>query len=350
MPTHARTGTTLRSLVLIPVAIGVAAGAAVFIWMFLVPHQRIGKVGDPGSSKALRVTRKGRLNQSPKTTTTTSTLVAPLLGKTIVLDPGHNGGNFQAPAYIDQPVWNGREAEACDTTGTETASGYTEAQFNFTVAAEVQRDLEALGATVILTRTTNSGVGPCITQRTAIGNQAHAAVALSIHADGGPISGRGFVILEPVADGPNDNVVAASDELALDLRGSFAAETGMPESTYDGLDGLAPRDDLAGVNLTTVPKVFIECGNMKNATDAALLIDPTWQQRAAAAIAQALEMFVLQASPLASTAESISRSSPVRTVERRLSSAMHRTTAAYRERISTGRSLPPPGSREQGMP
>ena len=45
----------------------------------------------------------------------------------------------------------------------------------------------------------------------------------------------------------------------------------MPDSTYDGVDGLESRNDLAGLNLTTVPKVLIECGNMRDATDAALL-------------------------------------------------------------------------------
>ena len=49
------------------------------------------------------------------------------------------------------------------------------------------------------------------------------------------------------------------------LRDAFAAGTAMPVSTYDGVDGLQPRDDLAGLNLTTVPKVLIECGNMRNA-------------------------------------------------------------------------------------
>jgi N-acetylmuramoyl-L-alanine amidase len=228
------------------------------------------------------------------TTTTTTPTATELAGKVIVLDPGHNGGNFDDPSYINQQVWNGREEEACDTTGTETASGYTEAQFNFTVALEVRQDLQAEGATVIMTRASNTGVGPCITQRTAIANDAHAAAAISIHADGGPPDGRGFAILEPVADGPNDGAITSSDELGLDLRSAFTAGTGLPESTYDGVDGLQPRDDLAGVNLTTVPKVFIECGNMQNSVDAALLTDPSWQQKAAAAIAQGLTTFVLQ--------------------------------------------------------
>ena len=55
----------------------------------------------------------------------------------------------------------------------------------------------------------------------------------------------------------------------------------MPESTYDGVDGITHRDDLAGLNLTTVPKVLIECGNMRNATDAALLVRSSFQRKAA---------------------------------------------------------------------
>ena len=48
----------------------------------------------------------------------------------------------------------------------------------------------AEGATVVLTRTSNTGVGPCVTERAAIGNRARADAAISIHADGGPPGGR----------------------------------------------------------------------------------------------------------------------------------------------------------------
>jgi N-acetylmuramoyl-L-alanine amidase len=215
-----------------------------------------------------------------------------LSGKTVAIDPGHNGDNYTDPSYIDSPVWNGRTDEACDTTGTETDSGYTEALFNWNVAQRVAADLRAEGATVILTRSSNSGVGPCITERTSLANDAHAAAAVSIHADGGPSSGRGFAILEPVADGPNDGVVAASQRLGVDLRTSFLAGTGEPVSNYDGTDGIQPRDDLAGTNLTTVPKVFIECANMRNSSDASLVVDPAWQRRAGDAIAAGLAAFI----------------------------------------------------------
>jgi N-acetylmuramoyl-L-alanine amidase len=215
-----------------------------------------------------------------------------LAGKVVGIDPGHNGLNYTAPQIIDQPVWNGQEDESCDTTGTATDSGYTEAQYNFNVATYLQADLEAEGAQVVMTRPNNSGVGPCVTTRAAIINDAHADVAVDIHADGGPVGGRGFAVLEPVADGPNDGVIASSDAFAAILRNTFLADTGMPVSTYDGVDGLQPRDDLAGLNLTTVPKVLIETGNMRNATDAAILVTPAFQQSAAAAMAQAITLYL----------------------------------------------------------
>jgi len=234
------------------------------------------------------------------TTTTSATTTAPgppasvaLHGMVVTIDPGHNGGNFSDPSYIGTLIWNGRENETCDTTGTATAGGYTEAQFNFNVAEDLEADLRAEGASVVLTRTSNTGVGPCVTQRAAIGNHAHADAAISIHADGGPDGGRGFAILEPVADGVNDAVVAPSQVLGADVRTAFLSQTAMPLSTYDGTDGVAPRDDLAGLNLTTVPKVLIECGNMRNTTDAAMLVSPAWQARAAHALASGITTFLL---------------------------------------------------------
>ena len=213
-------------------------------------------------------------------------------GKVVLVNPGHNGGNFNAPEIINQLIWNGRESETCDTTGAETDTGYTEAQFNWNVARYLTADLRAAGATVVLTRTSNTGVGPCVTKRAALGNQAHANAAVSIHADGGPPGGRGFAILEPVPDGINNAIIGPSARLGTDLRNAFAAGTGEPVSSYDGINGIQPRDDLAGVNLSTVPKVFIECANMRNPTDAALITTPAWQAKAARAIAAGLTRFL----------------------------------------------------------
>jgi N-acetylmuramoyl-L-alanine amidase len=216
----------------------------------------------------------------------------PLSGRVIGIDPGHNGRNYTDPGFINRLIFNGREAETCDTTGTETDRGYTEARFNFAVAEDLRAQLRALGARVVLTRTSNTGVGPCVTTRSEILNRAHAAVAIDIHADGGPADGRGFAILEPVPDGPNDRVIAASRRFGAILRGRYETVTGEPPSTYDGQAGIARRDDLAGLNLTTVPKVLIECGNMRNGADAARLVSPAFQRRIATAMAQAVVAFL----------------------------------------------------------
>ncbi|HEY6295402.1 MAG TPA: N-acetylmuramoyl-L-alanine amidase [Streptosporangiaceae bacterium] len=216
----------------------------------------------------------------------------PLAGITVGIDPGHNGRNAGDPAYIDRLIWNGRERETCDTAGTETDGGYPEAQFNFNVAADLRADLQRDGARVVMTRTSNTGVGPCVTTRAQIINRAHANVAIDIHADGGPASGRGFTVLEPVADGPNDRVIGSSERFGSDVRSAFLRMTTMPVSTYDGVDGITHRDDLAGLNLTTVPKVLIECGNMRNATDAALLTSARFQQEIARALTAAIIRFL----------------------------------------------------------
>jgi N-acetylmuramoyl-L-alanine amidase len=213
-------------------------------------------------------------------------------GQVVLVDPGHNGGNFGAPSVINRLIWNGRENETCDTTGAETGAGYTEALFNWHVALYLTADLRAEGATVVLTRTSDTGVGPCVTERAAIGNEVHANAAVSIHADGGAPGGRGFAILEPVADGINDAIVGPSAILGADLRAAFEKGTGEPVSSYDGLNGIQPRNDLAGINLSTVPKVFIECANMRNAADAALVTSLRWQALAARAIAAGLASFL----------------------------------------------------------
>jgi N-acetylmuramoyl-L-alanine amidase len=238
----------------------------------------------------------GHASPSGSATPTASPVPAaatlPLAGKIVGIDPGHNGGNFDDPAYINTTIWNGMEDETCDTTGTQTASGYTEAQFNFNVATDLQADLVADGASVVLTRHSNQGVGPCVTTRAQIINQAHANVAIDIHADGGPVSGRGFTVLEPVADGPNDQVIGASIAFGSDVRAAMLADTPMPASDYYGQGGIIQRDDLAGLNLTTVPKILIECGNMPNPTDAGLLTSPQFQHVLAEALTAAIVAFL----------------------------------------------------------
>ena len=219
----------------------------------------------------------------------------PLKGKIVGIDPGHNGLNKDYPAYLAQQVWNGREWEDCDTTGTQTdwAHTFTEALFNWHVASYLKADLVKNGAKVVMTRPSNKGHGPCVNKRSFIINGAHANVAVDIHADGAYCAGcRGFALLEPVADGPNDKVIHSSRTFGADIKSAILALKKMPVSNYDGTNGVSYRDDLAGLNLTKVPKILIEVGNMKNATDARLLASPTFQQQVARALLNAIIKFL----------------------------------------------------------
>ncbi len=211
----------------------------------------------------------------------------------IAIDPGHNGANYLHAADINRLVPAGGFMKECDTTGTQTDAGYTEAAYNFDVALRLAADLRQRGVTVVMTRDSNDSWGPCVDQRAAVGNQAHADAAISIHADGGPATGRGFHVIQPALDpGFTESILKPSHQLALDVRASFLAVTGMPYSTYAGSQGLETRGDLGGLNLSQVPKVFIETGNMRNAIDASLLTNPAFRQKAADALAAALITFV----------------------------------------------------------
>ena len=215
-----------------------------------------------------------------------------LRGATIVIDPGHNGRNWAHPREINRLVDAGTLRKACDTTGTRTASGYSEAAFTFDVALRLRTLLQAAGARVVLTRTSNDGWGPCITERAAIGNRADADAAISIHADGGPAEGRGFHVIYPRAiRGLTDDIAAPSRCLALAMRRAYRKGTGFPYATYIGRRGLSARSDLGGLNRSDVPKVFVETGNMRNRTDAALLERAAVRRRIAAALASGLRRY-----------------------------------------------------------
>ncbi|MFF4624751.1 N-acetylmuramoyl-L-alanine amidase [Nonomuraea jabiensis] len=217
----------------------------------------------------------------------------PLEGKVVVIDPGHNGGNYRDPTAVNRKVNVLTKWKPCDTTGTQTNGGYTEAAFAFDVSKRLVKILEARGATVKLTRTSNNGVGPCITERAAIGNKAHADAAISVHGDGAAPANHGFhVIMPKKINGPVDKVVDASSKLGLDVRNAFAKGTGLPYSTYVGRDALIYRNDLGGLNLSRVPKVFIECGNMRNAAEAAKFQDPAFRQKIALALANGLQHYL----------------------------------------------------------
>ncbi len=68
----------------------------------------------------------------------------------------------------------------------------------------------------------------------------------------------------------NDVQRGPAKVLATALRDSLRG-AGFPDSDYIGRGGLSPRRDLAGLNLATRPTALVECANMRNAAEAALV-------------------------------------------------------------------------------
>ncbi|KPI02451.1 cell wall hydrolase/autolysin [Actinobacteria bacterium OK074] len=255
-------------------------------------------VGDSGSkSAAPRTTADGRPAASAASSATPTPSSRPLQGKVVVLDPGHNPTNYRHTAEINRQVNIGTNAKECDTTGTATNSGYAEAAFTLDVARRARVLLQQAGATVKLTQNGDRAWGPCVDERARIGNTAHADAAISIHADGAPEGDRGFHVILPgaVHAGAADTraIVAPSRALGTSVEHAFARATGTAPSNYvGGGTGLDVRTDLGGLNLSTVPKVFIECGNMRDTKDAALLTSGAWRERAAVGISEGIVSFL----------------------------------------------------------
>ncbi len=227
----------------------------------------------------------------PPTARTIASAKSVPAGATVVLDPGHNGANAAHPAEINRSVPDGRGGtKACNTTGTATDSGYPEHAFAWDVALRVRDALSAQGVRVLLTRPDDAGVGPCVDERAAIANRAGADLVVSIHADGAAPRGHGFHVAHsdpPLNDSQRAPALALAEALATALRNErFTA------SDYVGSGGRNPRSDLAGLNLAQIPAVLVECANMRNPQEAALVSTSAGRARYASAIAEGIRAWL----------------------------------------------------------
>lgn len=207
---------------------------------------------------------------------------ASFAGMAVFLDPGHNG---VSDSSITRQVPNGRGGtKECNTTGTATDDGYSEHAFNWDVVQRIQASLIQVGVRTGVSRDSDSGVGPCVDQRAALANAMRPDAIVSIHADGGPPSGRGFHVNYSALP-LNDAQAGPAVQLAHTMRDSLVA-AGLQPSTYIGSDGLYGRADLAGLNLSQYPAILVELGNMKNADEAAQMESPEGRAKYAAAVTQ----------------------------------------------------------------
>jgi N-acetylmuramoyl-L-alanine amidase len=198
-----------------------------------------------------------------------------------MVDPGHNSGNFSHVWQINRHYWVGLD-KACNTTGTETRSGYLEAEYTFDVAQRLIRLLREAGARVVVTRDRDgqSTYGPCIQARGLLAGQVGADIGVSIHADGGPSWGRGAFVYTPsrLTGYTSAEKARASVQLGRAIIVGLEGK-GLRRSTY--IAAVDPDRMQGTLNVSTVPIVIVETLNMANASDAAIAESRWGRQRVA---------------------------------------------------------------------
>jgi N-acetylmuramoyl-L-alanine amidase len=196
----------------------------------------------------------------------------PLTGAHVVLDPGHGG---------DEP-------------GAVGPAGTTEKAVNLAVAEETKRQLEAQGATVVLTRTGDYRI--TLASRAAIATNLDAVVFVSIHHNAEPDEERQtpgaetyFQISSPeskrAAGLVYQELYAAFD--AYDIEWGADRDAGAKyRPANDGGDYYGILRRSAGV-----PAVLSEAAFITNPAEEALLADPAFQRVEAAALTRAIVRF-----------------------------------------------------------
>jgi N-acetylmuramoyl-L-alanine amidase len=223
-----------------------------------------------------------------------------LAGKTVFLDPGHQGS--AAGNDLNKPVPDGRGGtKPCQTTGATSPGGVPEHKVNWDITQLVKAGLESQGAKVVLSRQDDSGWGGCIDERANAANASKADLAVNIHADStspGTDEGKsGFHIIVPelpIPDATVNEVQSGKGRKAAEQMRDAFKSAGFATANYAGAqDGLQTRADIAAVNLTKVPDVFAELGNLSNPADSSALSGADGQLKYAIAIVDGVIRYLL---------------------------------------------------------
>jgi len=214
-----------------------------------------------------------------------------LTGANVVLDPGHGG---------DEP-------------GAVGPAGITEKAVNLAIALETERQLEALGATVVLTRTADYRI--TLASRAAIATNLQPQLFVSIHhnaAPDGPRDGPGAETYFQIASAESKR---ASGLIYEELVRAFSAYDIAWVADSDAGAKYRPRDgggDYYGILYRTagVPAVLSEAAFISNPPEEALLADPGFQAVEAEALTKAIVRYVTTQDPGRGFVEPYPRTEP----------------------------------------
>ncbi len=213
----------------------------------------------------------------------------PLAGLIIGIDPGHQriANNDKEPCA----PWDASKNSQINnqTMKTKTASG-TSGKFTHVdeyvavldISLKIKAHLEALGATVVMTRET-ADVNLSNIDRAEICNNANCHVALRIHCNGAdnPAVKGVEAWVRGNGDGSDEYKALGAYEkkLAEGLLTYFVEATGAAKRNVN------TSDNYTGLNWSTVPSIIVECGFMSNEEEDNLLVSPEYQEKIAKGVA-----------------------------------------------------------------
>ena len=204
-------------------------------------------------------------------------LPSAVAGRTICIDPGH-------PSET--------------SPGTTGPTGVSENHINWVIANKLRADLEAAGATVVMTKQSENEL---VTnrRRAEIANEAGAAIMIRLHCDAAP--SRGYAIFAPDRQGTRFGVTGPG-------RAVIDASTAMMRPFYEGMGSVlagtlpgrgthgdsatyvgARQGALTGSIFSEVPTLTIEMCVLTQAADEAFISSASGQEMMVRALRAGLE-------------------------------------------------------------
>lgn len=186
----------------------------------------------------------------------------------VCIDPGHAGRGI-------------------DPGAVNSDTGLQEADVALTVARMVERHLLAAGCQVMLTRTDwEDPASDDLSYRTGLSNSWGADVFVSLHCNSaGSSAAHGYEVWTSPGQ-------TKGDRLADCIYGQIAGEFPDRCGRTDYSDGDPDKESRFYVLVRTdAPACLVEMAFISNAAEAALLANPTWQDRMARAIARGITDF-----------------------------------------------------------
>lgn len=224
-----------------------------------------------------QVTTTSQNNNSSSTTVISK-------NKIVCIDAGHQAkGNNEK-----EPIGPGSSTKKAKvTTGaTGVSSKKKESEINLEVALKLRDELQSRGYQVVMTRTSQN-VNISNAQRAKIANNHNVSAVIHLHCDSiDNSSTRGAHTIAINKDNPYcSNLYSSSSSLAKQVIQAYCQKTGIKNR------GVQYRNDLTGLNWSTVPSIYIEMGFISNATEDQLLSSSSFQNKCAEGIADGIDKY-----------------------------------------------------------